>query len=394
MPFTITMPKLSPTMESGVIQHWLKKVGDKVEAGDVLLEVSTDKATVEHSALDEGFLRVILVSDGKEAKVNDPIAIFTESADESIEGYAPKQEEAPAKAVVETPAEAPQVEPKKEASSGRVIASPLAKKLAEQQGIQLEGIQGSGPRGRIVAKDLEHAKTASSKPSLPSGTFEEVPMTPIRRIIGQRLQEAKSTIPHFYVQQSIDASNLVSFREQLLNFDIKVSFNDCIIKACALALKEHPNVNSGFNPTNQTLISYKTIDISVAVSVEAGLITPIVVHADKKSLPEISGEVKALAKKAKDGKLAPHEFQGGSFTISNLGMFGVTNFVGIINPPQAALLAVAGIQDVPVVKNGQVVAGKVMNITLSADHRVIDGVAAAEFLKTLQKYLENPVMLQ
>jgi pyruvate dehydrogenase E2 component (dihydrolipoamide acetyltransferase) len=393
MPFTVTMPKLSPTMESGTIQQWLKKIGDKVDAGDVLLEVATDKATVEHTALDEGYLRAILVPEGQEAAVNTPIAIFTETADESIEGFASQQE---------TPKAAPIQEkiPEKEVvakpkTSGRIVASPLAKKLAEQKGMSLEGIQGSGPRGRIVAKDLEKGATvkAAAKPAMPSGSFEEIALTPIRRVTGKRLQEAKSTIPHFYVQQTIDASPLISFREQLANFEIKVSINDCIVKACALALKEHPNVNAGFHETNQTLISFKTIDICVAVSIEGGLITPIVTHAAHKSLTEISEEVRSLAKKAKEGKLALHEFQGGSFTISNLGMFGVTSFQAIINPPQAALLAVGGILEAPIVKNGQVVAGKIMNLSLSVDHRVVDGVAAAQFLKTVQKYLENPVML-
>lgn len=396
MPFIITMPKLSPTMESGTIQHWLKKVGDKVNAGDVLLEVATDKATVEHSALDEGFLRAILVQDGQEAKINDPIAIFTETAEESIdiESFsAQQQQEAPKAPVMQEKAaeKAPEIKPK---TSERVIASPLAKKLAEQKGISLSGIEGSGPRGRIVAKDLEKAPKAVTKSTVPSGTFEEVALTPIRKITGKRLQEAKSLIPHFYIQQTIDASPLIGFRRQLANFEIKVSINDCILKACALALKTHPNINAGFHEANQTLILYKTIDISVAVSINAGLITPIVTHADQKSLEEISAEVRVLAKKAKEGKLALHEFQGGSFTISNLGMFGVTSFQAIINPPQAAILAIAGIQEAPVVKDGQVVAGQVMHLTLSIDHRVIDGVAAAEFLKTLQKHLENPVMLR
>lgn len=390
MPFTVTMPKLSPTMESGTIQQWLKNVGDKVEAGDVFLEVATDKATVEHSALDEGYLRAILVPAGQEAKVNDPIAIFTETADESFEGVSAPKKEEKAPAVQEKDQT---TTPPPKTSSERVIASPLAKKLADQKGINLSGIQGSGPRGRIVAKDLDKAPAAKAKPQAPSGTFEEVALTPIRRVTGKRLQEAKSLIPHFYVQQTIDASNLINLREQLTNFEKKVSVNDCVIKACALALKEHPHVNAGFHEVNQTLILYKSIDISVAVSIDGGLITPILTHADHKNLQEISEEVRTLAKKAKEGKLALHEFQGGSFTISNLGMFGVTNFQAIINPPQGALLAVGAILDAPVVKNGQVVAGKIMNVTLSVDHRVIDGALAAQFLRTLQKYLENPVML-
>lgn len=371
-------------MESGVIAKWHKKVGDKVEAGDVIMEVSTDKATVEHAALDEGYLRKILVPENGDAAVNQPIAIFTETKDESIEGYTPegevqKVEEKPAPIAPVAVKEAP-------APSSRVIASPLAKKIATQKGISLEGIQGTGPRGRIVAKDLEKQVV-----QVASGSHEEVPLTPIRKVISQRLQEAKSTIPHFYVTQLVDVSALVHLREQLSALDIKVSYNDCVIKAVALALREHPIVNSGFNPTKQTILLYKTIDISIAVSLESGLITPIVKNADHKTLTDISTEVRALAAKAKEGKLAPHEFQGGSFTISNMGMFGVTEFKAIINPPQSAILAVAGIQDIVQVKNGAPVVGKGMNITLSVDHRVIDGVAAAKFIKAVQKYLENPV---
>lgn len=389
MPFTVTMPKLSPTMETGTIAKWHKKEGDLVNAGDLLLEVSTDKATVEHTALDEGYLRKIVVPDGQDAQVNQPIAIFTESADESIDGYTPE-----GAAAVKTKTETPEIKaavaaPSPAKEQTRILASPLAKKIAKQQGIDLGNITGSGPRGRIVVKDLKQPERVS----LPSGTFEEIALSPMRKVISQRLLEAKTTIPHFYVQMAIDATHLVSFREQLLALDQKVTYNDCIIKASALALREHPVLNSGFNAANQSLVQYKTIDISVAVSVEGGLITPIVKHADQKNLSQISSEVQQLAKKAKEGKLAPQEFQGGSFTISNLGMYGVTQFQAIINPPQAAILAVSAILDQPVVKNGTIVPGKIMNLTLSADHRVVDGVAAAKFLNTLQKYLENPVAL-
>ena len=390
MPFTVTMPKLSPTMETGVIAKWHKKVGDKVEAGDVIMEVSTDKATVEHTALDEGFLRKILVQDGGDAAVNQPIAIFTETKDESIEGYSPEGEQK-AEEKAAPPKEEKIVKEEPVSSGERIIASPLAKKIASQKGIDLQGIEGTGPRGRIVAKDLEKSSIKPAESMASSGSFEEVPLTPIRKVISQRLQEAKSTIPHFYVTQLVDAAQLVQLRDQLSALDVKVSFNDCVIKAVALALREHPVINSGFNPAKHSIMLFKTIDISIAVSLESGLITPIVTNADHKTLTDISSEVRALAKKAKDGKLAPHEFQGGSFTISNMGMFGVTEFKAIINPPQSAILAVAGIQDVAFVKNGAVVPGKGMNITLSVDHRVIDGVAAAKFIKTVQKYLENPI---
>lgn len=391
MPFTVTMPKLSPTMETGSIAKWHKKEGEHVKAGDVLLEVSTDKATVEHSALDEGWLRKILVTEGKEAAVNEPIAIFSEEEAENIEGFKP--EGATEKAVTPEVKKTTVVAQQPVREEARVFASPLAKKIAKERGIDLSQVQGTGPSQRIVSRDLESVKKVPAVPQLPSGTFEELPLSPIRKVIAQRLQEAKATIPHFYVQQAIDAEKLVALREQLSNLEVKISINDCMIRACALALREHPNINCGFNVANQTIIQFKTIDISVAVNVESGLITPIVPLADTKSLQEISREIRALAKKAKEGKLQPREFQGGSFTISNLGMFGVTDFQAIINPPQAAILAVSGIHNQPVIREGAIVPGKIMNVTLSVDHRVIDGVQAAEFIKSLQKIIENPVSL-
>lgn len=422
MPFTLTMPKLSPTMEEGAIAKWHKKVGDQVEAGDLLFEVATDKATVEYNALDEGWLRKVLIEEGKEAVVNQPVAVFTEEEGESIDGYEPEgiipqaTEKAPAQqdvaAVVEK-APAPQVsfqqpvfapEPPLEdyqfgvvAFGKRILASPLARKQAEERGLDLSAVKGTGPNGRIMSRDLELAQPAGpvafgkrEEPTEKPGSYEEEALTPIRKVISQRLQEAKTFIPHFYVQQTVDAEPMVQARDQLRQFGVKVSFNDFIVRACALALREHPVVNSGFNTANNTITRFKTIDISIAVSIEAGLITPIVRHADFKNLAELSLEIRALAKRAKAGKLELHEYKGGSFTISNLGMYGVTDFQAIINPPQAAILAVSGIQNVPVVKEGAVVPGKTLSITLSVDHRVIDGVAAAEFIKTVQRYLENP----
>lgn len=427
------MPKLSPTMEEGNIAKWHKAVGDKVESGDLLLEVATDKATVEYNAIDAGWLRKIIIGDNGSALVNQAIAIFTEDKNESIEGYiptgitpeaAPKPEQKEAAAQTANSASAtPAAQPSKGAAlqqpafvpekplenynfllptdeaGKRVKASPLAKKLAKERGLDLGSIKGSGPGNRIVEADLPRAQatgTAFSNreaPTIAPGTYEEETMTPIRKVIGQRLQESKSFIPHFYVQQTIDAQPLLSVREQLTNSGIKVTFNDFVIRACALNLRKFPNINSGFNSVNQTIIRFKTIDIAVAVSINGGLITPIVRHADFKNIGELSVEVKDLAKRAKDGKLDPQEYKGGSFTISNLGMYGVTDFQAIINPPQAAILAVSGIQDAAVVKNGVVVPGKTMNIQLSVDHRVIDGVAAAEFIKSLQKLLENPAAL-
>jgi pyruvate dehydrogenase E2 component (dihydrolipoamide acetyltransferase) len=435
MPFTLTMPKLSPTMEEGTIVKWNQKVGDFVEAGNVLMEVATDKATVEHNTLDSGWLRKILVPEGQSAIVNQAIAIFTENKDESIEGYQPtgvspsKPQAKPAEATISgtenkesaTPAasssnragtlqqpsftpEAPlakyEFQLPTEKIEEHMAASPLARKLAKEKGLDLSTVKGSGPGHRIVSRDLERAQPSGTvafgrreSPTEIPGSYEEEVLSPMRKVIGQRLQESKSFIPHFYVQQIIDAQSLVSIREQFANLDIKLTFNDFVVRACALALRIHPNVNCGFNSVNQSVIRFKTIDISIAVSVSGGLITPIIRHADYKNLGELSTEIRHLAKRAKEGKLEQQEYKGGSFTISNLGMFGVSDFQAIINPPQAAILAVSGIQDTPVVKNGAVVAGKTMSLSLSVDHRVIDGVAAAEFMRTLKKLLENPAGL-
>lgn len=427
MPFTVTMPKLSPTMEEGTIAKWHKKVGDKVEAGDVLVEVATDKATVEYNALDEGYLRKIIVPDGGHAVVNQPIAIFTEKANDKIEGYvpegtvpeAPKAEKkevkvetkaaaAPAVAAAmqqpsfmpEPPLEKYEFEFPTGAPSKRMAASPLAKKLAKEKGLDLTSVKGTGPGGRVTSRDLDLAQpdqvVSFGKREMPTeapGSFEEVALSPMRKVIAQRLQQAKSFIPHIYVRQEIDAMPLFEAREQLKNGNLKVSFNDFVIRACALALREHPNTNSGFNSATQSIILFKTIDISVAVSVEGGLITPIVRCADFKNLGEISSEVKELAGRAKAGKLKPEEYKGGSFTISNMGMYGVTDFCAIINPPQSAILAIGGIEECPRVKNSAVVVGKRMNLILSADHRVVDGAEAAKFIKSVQKYLENPSLL-
>lgn len=418
MPFTVTLPKLSPTMEEGTIAKWHKKVGDQVEAGDLLLELSTDKATVEYNALDGGWLRKILVGDGGEAIVNQPIAIFTEEKEESIEGYVPEGAQAKSASaaqekkepVVEPkptdkvqtakmvqPSFVPEPPPKVEQKTSKAKASPLARKLASMKGLDLSSVEGSGPGGRIVSRDLDKAASASSKgkatPTAAAGSYHEESLTPMRKIISQRLQEAKTFIPHFYVSLKVNAQPCIDLREQLKHVEMKVSYNDMIVKACALALRKHPNVNSGFNAAANSLIRFQTIDISIAVSVQGGLITPIIRHADFKSVTEISQEIKNLANRAKEGKLESHEYKGGSFTVSNLGMYGVTEFTAIINPPQACILAVSGIQNVPVVKDGAIVPGNEMILTLSADHRVVDGVAVAEFMQTLKKYIENPISL-
>ncbi len=423
------MPKLTPTMEAGTLTKWHKKVGDKVKAGDVLFEVATDKATVEHNAIDAGYLRKILVEEGKEAAVNQAVAIFTEKADESIEGYKPEGEAPAAKpqaVAAKAEAAAPSAPAAKATGSGiqqpafvpepplqnyqfpqggemvqgRVLASPLARKLAKEKGIDLTTVKGTGPGQRVVAKDVDTGQpdtiVAFGRREMPTeapGAFEEVPLSPMRKIIAQRMQESKTFIPHFYVTQSMRVDELLSIREQLKNVGVKLSINDFIVRAVALALREHPEVNCGYDSVKQNVIQFKTIDISVAVSIEGGLVTPIVRHADFKDLGEISTEVKALAAKAKAGKLDRQEYVGGSFTISNMGMYGITDFSAIINPPQAAILAVSGIEEKPVVQDGKVVVGKIMNMTLSVDHRVIDGAMGAQFMKSLQKILENPASL-
>ncbi len=427
MPFTLTMPKLSPTMEEGTIAKWRKKEGEKVKAGELLLEVATDKATVEYNALDEGFLCKILIADGQGAIVGQAIAIFTEKKEESIEGYKPegivREEPKPAPEKKEVPKEQPKVtvagpamqqpafvpepplagytfEGPTGAPETRILASPLAKRLAKERGIDLSTVKGSGPHGRIVSEDLALGQPAATvtfgrreAPAVAPGTYEEEMLSPMRKIIAKRLQESKTFIPHFYVSQEVRADALEQTHQQLKNGGLKVSFNDFVVRASALALREHPHVNSGFNSTNSTLIRFKTIDISIAVTLPEGLITPIVRHADYKNLGQLSTEIRALAEKARHGKLAREEYTGGSFTVSNLGMFGISNFSAIINPPQAAILAVGGIEEKPVVKNGTIAPGKTLMLTLSCDHRVIDGTDAAKFLKSVQKFLENPALL-
>jgi pyruvate dehydrogenase E2 component (dihydrolipoamide acetyltransferase) len=386
MPFVVTMPKLSPTMTQGTIAKWHVKEGEKVEAGDLLLEVATDKAVVEHNALDEGYLRKILVPEGKDAEVNEPIALFTERADESIEGFDVKKTEAPKEPAKKV--EIPAVKVQTSEADKRIKASPLAKKLAKDRGIALSTLKGTGPGGRIMKRDLEGGAPISTVFGV-----VELPLTPMRKVIAQRLVQAKQQIPHFYVSQDIDVEKMVETKKEMDAGALKITFNDFVVRACALALKEHPIVNTGFDADRSVILQYQAIDISVAVTLPEGLITPIVKNADQKGLKEISKEVKELVQKAKGGKLKLEEFQGGSFTVSNLGMFGVADFSGIINPPQSAILAVSGIRDLPVVKEGKVVPGKVMRVTLSCDHRVIDGVNGALFINCVKHYLENPALL-
>lgn len=429
MPFTVTMPKLSPTMEEGTITKWRASVGSFVKAGDVLIEVATDKATVEYACVDKGYLRQILVPAGESAVINQPIAIFTATESESIEGYKPEgiiTESAPQAAVTaETGAVQPAPAVKKEVQGSMsqpafvpeaplesydfselevkqtIVASPYARKLACEKNLDLGSVKGSGPGGRIVSEDLKNAtakglvsifKEQPDMAVLP-GAYDEQKLSPMRKVIAQRLQESKTFIPHFYVTYEINMEPLAELRKQLATSSIKLSVNDFIVKAASIALEKHPVINSGFNSLSGSIINFKTIDISVAVSVDAGLITPIVRLANHKKVQQISQEIKELASRAKAGKLDRHEYMGGSFTISNLGMYGASEFAGIINPPQAAILCVSGALEKPVVKNGQIVPGLLMNVTLCSDHRVIDGADAAKFLQTLKHLLENPSLL-
>lgn len=431
MSFLLTMPKLSPTMTLGTIVKWHVNEGDKIAPGDLLVEVSTDKATVEHNALDGGWLRKILVQNGEEAEVNEAIALFTETKDEDISSFVPpKKAESTQEAVEdkEEPAQPAEAEKQTKKSTttvrseprfaaeppltewqftptrgevpGYVVATPLAKKLAKEQQLDLASIKGSGPSGRIVSEDLKLAQPLNrlssqrfETPKVAPGSFHLIPLSPMRKVIGKRLQESKSFIPHFYISQTIGAEALVALRQQLELAGIKLTFNDFVLRALALTLRGMPEVNRGFDSAEQAIIQFETVDISVAVGMPDGLITPILRHADYKTVSELSTEMKALSKKAKEGSLQSQEYQGGSFTVSNLGMYGIDDFLPVINPPQAAILGVGGIRDAAVVRNGAVVAGKEMTLVLAADHRVIDGATGAEFMRRLRQTLESPVLL-
>jgi pyruvate dehydrogenase E2 component (dihydrolipoamide acetyltransferase) len=419
------MPVLSPTMMEGVIARWLKKEGDRVEVGDPLCEIATDKSTVEYQSIEEGYVRKIIVKEGVKVLVNQGIAVIASSATEDISKYELEEPDLIRKeekkgaveedgitqetmirpvAAVSAMAFAP-TPPRSnyrfpESGEGELTASPLAKKIAKEQGLDLHSVKGSGPHGRIIAKDLEFAQKKGvisfgeeKKPTLAPGTYEEVPLTQMRRIIGERLQASKSTIPHYYLTQEIIADRMIDLRTQLKEVGVSVTFNDFVLRAVALALRKHPDINTGYNSVNNSLIQFKTVDISLAVGIPEGLITPIICHADHKNILQISQEAKELGKKAKEGMLKPEEYQGGSFTVSNLGMYGILAFDAVINPPQAAILAVGGISERALSQNGKIVSGNTMQVTLSADHRVIDGAGAAAFLRTLKQLLENPVGL-
>ena len=417
----VYMPKLSDTMTEGVVAEWTKKVGDAVSSGEVLAEIETDKATMEFESFYDGFLLHIGVEKGKTAPVNAILAIIGEK-DEDVKAIlakaekdtpaadAPKETEkevveeksTPSPEPVKPAAEAPKATPAATATAiteanGRVAASPLAKKMANEKGIELSNVIGTGEGGRIVKRDIDHYAPYTGGGTAKCSfvgveSFQDEPISQMRKTIAKRLSESKFTAPHFYLTLDIDMDNAMALRKSLIALDdTKVSFNDMIIKACGLALREHPTVNSAW--LGDVIRRNEHVHIGVAVAVDEGLLVPVVRFADGKDLSSIGEEVRDFAAKAKSKKLQPSDWEGNTFTISNLGMFGIEEFTAIVNPPDSCILAVGGIKQVPVVKDGQVVPGNVMRVTLSCDHRVVDGVAGSKFLNTVKKFMENPVAL-
>jgi pyruvate dehydrogenase E2 component (dihydrolipoamide acetyltransferase) len=442
MPINITMPALSPTMEEGNLAKWLVKEGDKVAPGDVIAEIETDKATMEVEAVDEGVVAKIVVPAGTDAvKVNALIAILAEEGEDvsaaakggdaapakaEAKAEAPKEEKseaAPAPAANAAPAAAPAPAAKAEQSGERVFASPLARRLAKEAGLDLSAVSGSGPRGRIVKSDIEKTvasggakaapATAAAAASAPAaakgmseeavlklfeqGSYELVPHDGMRKTIAKRLQESKQTIPHFYVSVDCELDALMALRAQLNAASpekdgkpaYKLSVNDMVIKALALALRDVPDANVSWTETN--MVKHKHADVGVAVSIPGGLITPIVRQAELKSLSAISNEMKDLGKRAKERKLKPEEYQGGTTAVSNMGMMGVKSFSAVVNPPHATILAVGAGEQRAVVKNGEIKIANVMTVTLSTDHRCVDGALGAELLGAFKRYIENPM---
>ena len=412
----VRMPKLSDTMTEGVVAEWHKKVGDQVESGEVLAEIETDKATMEFESFQDGVLLHIGVEKGATAAVDSILAILGE-AGEDVAGLlasdaaapAPEATPAPAPAPVAAPAPAPAAAPApapapavaapvaapavpRPSSNGKVKASPLAARLAAERGIDLGRVAGTGEGGRIVKRDIEGYVPAATGGMGAVESSTDVPVTQMRKTIARRLAESKFTAPHFYLKLSVEMDAAVEARKAInAQEGVKVSFNDMVVKAVSLALKKHPAVNSAWMDTH--IRTNDHVHIGVAVAVEDGLLVPVVRHADKKSLTEIGAEVKDYAGRAREKKLQPSDWEGNTFTISNLGMFGIEDFTAIINPPDACILAVGGISDVPVVRDGEVVPGKIMKLTLSCDHRVVDGAMGAAFLQEVKSLLEHPVRM-
>ncbi len=416
----VKMPKLSDTMTEGVVSKWHKKVGDVVKSGQLLADIETDKATMEFESFQDGVLLYIGVEEGKGAPVDSILAILgTQGEDiksllEGAKTNAPapaKIEEKKIETVIETVA-TPKVEQKKTspipvatsisiAADGRTKVSPLAKKLADEKGIDIASVRGSGDDGRVVKRDIENYNPAihlngASQGQVPGFTavegYTEEAVSQMRKTIARRLAESKFTAPHFYLTMEINMDKAIEARNDLNETSpVKISFNDFVIKASSLALRKHPKINSSW--LGDKIRYNQHIHIGVAVAVEDGLLVPVVRFADGKNLAQISSEVKLLGNKAKEKKLQPADWEGNTFTISNLGMFGIDEFTAIINPPDACILAVGGIKQIPVIKNGQVIPGNTMKVTLSCDHRVVDGASGAAFLQTLKSYLEKPISM-
>jgi pyruvate dehydrogenase E2 component (dihydrolipoamide acetyltransferase) len=434
----VIMPKLSPTMEEGQIARWLKKEGDKVAMGEPLAEIDTDKATMEMQALTEGVLRKIIIGEGQSAPLGQPIAIIG-TADEDISALlsealaaapAPAQQQAPAPEKKPEPAPAPPEQPappqaraaaaagtsngrqatSAAASTGRLIVSPLAARMAAESGLDLRSVQGSGPNGRIIKKDIEAAlsqpkpapapqryprpvEPGQPVPVMAASAYRDEPASQIRQTIAKRLVTSLGPVPHFFLTTDIEMDRAAEMRRGInaLDPDLKISVNDIIIKVTAAALILHPEVNASFQ--EKFVRYYEQADIGVAVAIEDGLITPVVRAANQKSLSQIAAEVRELAERARSKRLKPEEYSGATFSISNLGMFGIDEFTAVINPPEGAILAVGAMTPKPVVRDNEIVIRQIMRVTMSCDHRVIDGATGAKFLQTFKKILENPLYL-
>jgi pyruvate dehydrogenase E2 component (dihydrolipoamide acetyltransferase) len=418
MAINILMPALSPTMTEGKLAKWHVKVGDTVKSGQVMCEIETDKATMEVEAVDEGKIGQIVVPEGTEGvKVNAVIAILLEEGETAVPApAAAPQAPKPAAPAASPPAPAAPVaaaapqaaKPAEKPSGGRIFASPLARRIAADKGLDLARIIGSGPHGRIVKADVEAAKpgaaapapaprpAAAPQPVIAAPGDTRIPHTSIRKVIARRMLESKQTVPHFYLTVEFEIDALLAARQAINAMTEKkkgpkISVNDMVVKACAKALRDHPDCNASW--TEDEMIQYGAVDVSVAVATDRGLITPIVRNADMKGLGQIANETKDLAARARTGKLKLEEFQGGSFTISNLGMFGVKEFAAIINTPQAMILAVGAGEERVVVRNGAMVVRNMMSCTLAVDHRVVDGALGAQYLQTLRSYIEQPASM-
>lgn len=429
MAIAVEMPKMSDTMEEGVLVAWLAEEGDAVSAGDVIAQVETDKATMDLEVYDDGVLLKKVVAEGASVPIGGLIAVLGsegESADDVLAQYtgdgasvqADARTESATESATETaaPADGAAAEPAEAITvhaNGDVKASPLARKMAQDAGLDIGTVVGTGPEGRVVKRDIQAAlggvasaiapgamprPTPASAPVFTGKEFESVPLSQMRKAIARRLAESKFTAPHFYLTIEVDMENAVNARKSINEIgetrgDSKVSFNDLITKACALALKMHPAVNSSWMEAEGAIYRHNRVNVAVAVAIDEGLVTPVIRDADLKTITQIAAETKDLAGRARERKLDPSEWEGSTFTTSNLGMFGIEEFTGIINPPNACILAIGGIMDVPVVKDGAVVPGKRMRVTLSCDHRVVDGATGSAFLGDVKRFLEDPVRM-